>query len=308
MSDQDPAEEGLASPINDWNAQIIAEFRANAGQLGGGFEGAPVLLLHTTGARSGKERVNPMMYLEDAGRIFVFASKAGADTHPDWFRNLVANPAVSAEIGTETIRATAVSLEGDERDRVFDLQKSRYPGLRRVRGEDQPDHPGRRARPRVVEAHALGSRRVALPPRRSLSVTARRYGATMPPELEAIEAAVRASWSKDTCDPDDLVDWSAKNPARGQCGATALTVNDLLGGDLLLAEVHHDDGTRVGFHYWNVLPDGMEVDLTREQFRSEEHVQAPRVVKRPPGPRAARRRSTWCSDNACSRRSAHRAR
>jgi deazaflavin-dependent oxidoreductase (nitroreductase family) len=129
VSDQDPAEEGLTSPINDWNAQIIEEFRSNQGKVGGSFEGAPMLLLHTTGAKSGVERVNPMMYLEEGGRVFVFASKAGADTNPDWFRNLVANPSVSAEIGAETITASAVSLEGAERDRVFDIQKSRYPGF-----------------------------------------------------------------------------------------------------------------------------------------------------------------------------------
>ena len=91
------------SEMKAWNDQIIDEFRSNDGQLGGNFEGAPVLLLHTIGAKSGLERINPMMF-QDLGddRVAVFASKAGADSHPDWYRNLVANPGVSAEIGTQT--------------------------------------------------------------------------------------------------------------------------------------------------------------------------------------------------------------
>lgn len=115
---------------DDWNAKVIAEFRANEGRVGGQFEGAPVLLLHTTGARTGQDRVNPMMYLDLDGRLFVFASKAGAPTNPDWYHNLVANPAVRVELGTETFDARAVPLEGEERTRVFDEQASRYPGFR----------------------------------------------------------------------------------------------------------------------------------------------------------------------------------
>jgi deazaflavin-dependent oxidoreductase (nitroreductase family) len=118
------------SDMNDWNQKIIEEFRANAGQVGGQFEGAPVLLLHTTGAKSGQERVNPMMYLELDGRMFVFASKAGAPTHPDWYHNLVANPQVTVEVGTETHSATATPLEGEERTRVYDEQARRFPGFR----------------------------------------------------------------------------------------------------------------------------------------------------------------------------------
>ena len=117
------------SDVNDWNARIIEEFRANAGKVGGGFEGAPVLLLHTTGAKSGAERVNPMMYLDLDGHRYVFASKAGADTNPDWYRNLVANPAVTVEAGTETYRATAVPVTGTDRDRVYAEQASRYPAF-----------------------------------------------------------------------------------------------------------------------------------------------------------------------------------
>ena len=87
---------------NDWNTQIINEFRANEGRVGGNFEGAPLLLLHTTGARTGQERVNPMMYQDLGDSVAVFASKAGASSNPDWYRNLVANPDVTAEIGTAT--------------------------------------------------------------------------------------------------------------------------------------------------------------------------------------------------------------
>ena len=115
--------------LNDWTTQIIEEFRANEGRVGGNFEGAPVLLLHTTGAKSGLERVNPMMYLEESGRIYVFASKAGADTNPDWYHNLVAKPEVSVELGTETFKANAVPLVGVERDRVYGEQAGKYPGF-----------------------------------------------------------------------------------------------------------------------------------------------------------------------------------
>lgn len=115
--------------MSDWNAQIIEEFRANEGRVGGQFEGAPLLLLHTTGARSGVERVNPMMYLEDDGRLFVFASKAGADTHPDWFHNLVKTPEVTVEVGTETFSAVATALPEDERAAVYATQAALYPGF-----------------------------------------------------------------------------------------------------------------------------------------------------------------------------------
>jgi deazaflavin-dependent oxidoreductase (nitroreductase family) len=113
----------------DWNNGIIAEFRANGGRLGGQFEGGPVLLLQTTGAKSGLNRVSPMMYLEVDDHLYVFASKAGADTHPDWYRNLVANPEVRVELGTETFEAVASPLEGSERDRIYALQVERIPGF-----------------------------------------------------------------------------------------------------------------------------------------------------------------------------------
>ncbi len=117
------------SDVNNWNQKIIEEFRANGGKVGGPFDGAPVLLLHTTGAKTGRERVNPVMYLELGGRTFVFASKAGAPTNPDWYHNLRANPDVTAEIGTATISARAVPIEGSERDEIYAEQARRYPGF-----------------------------------------------------------------------------------------------------------------------------------------------------------------------------------
>lgn len=101
---------------------------------------------------------------------------------------------------------------------------------------------------------------------------------------EQVRSAIVASWSVETCDPVDVPDWSDRNPARGQCGVTALVVNDLLGGELLVADVNFSDGSRQGIHYWNRLPSGEELDLTREQFSSDEVVQAPRAMGRPPGP------------------------
>jgi deazaflavin-dependent oxidoreductase (nitroreductase family) len=114
----------------DWNAKVISEFRANQGRVGGNFAGAPLLLLHTTGARSGLERVSPMMYQDiGGGRVAVFASKAGADSDPDWYRNLVAHPDVTAEIGTD-VRAFVARVPGpEEREPIWSTQKERYPGF-----------------------------------------------------------------------------------------------------------------------------------------------------------------------------------
>jgi deazaflavin-dependent oxidoreductase (nitroreductase family) len=127
VSNQESSKEEAAKATNAWNATIIEEFHANHGKLSGTFEGAPVLLLHTKGARTNAERINPMMYLEEDGDVYVFASKAGADTNPDWFHNLVANAHVSVEIGTETFGATAKPLAGEERDRIYALQSDRFP-------------------------------------------------------------------------------------------------------------------------------------------------------------------------------------
>jgi hypothetical protein len=102
-----------------------------------------------------------------------------------------------------------------------------------------------------------------------------------PLTLEVLQAAIRASWSLETCDPTDAARWTPANPSLGQCAVTALVVHDLLGGQLLEAEVRHDDGSRQGFHYWNRLA-GVDIDLTREQFASSEHVQEPHLIDRLP--------------------------
>jgi deazaflavin-dependent oxidoreductase (nitroreductase family) len=116
--------------MTDWNRKVIDEFRAGGGKVGGNFAGAPLLLLHTVGARSGQERVNPVMYRDlGDGRLAVFASKAGQPTHPDWYHNLVAHPAVTAEIGTETRSFQARTATGDEREPVWRQQKDDYPGF-----------------------------------------------------------------------------------------------------------------------------------------------------------------------------------
>jgi deazaflavin-dependent oxidoreductase (nitroreductase family) len=113
--------------MQDFNRKIIDEFRANGGRVGGQFERASLLLLHTRGAKSGHERINPLAYLDLDGHRYVFASKAGADTSPDWYHNLVADPAVQVEVGADAYTATARPLAGEERDRVFAEQARRSP-------------------------------------------------------------------------------------------------------------------------------------------------------------------------------------
>jgi deazaflavin-dependent oxidoreductase (nitroreductase family) len=113
------------SDLNAWNKRVIEQFRANDGRVGGDFEGAPLLLLHTHGAKTNEERVNPVMYLEYEGRLFVFASKAGADTNPDWYYNLVANPEVTVELGGSAFAATATVIRGEERGRIYGVQAQR---------------------------------------------------------------------------------------------------------------------------------------------------------------------------------------
>ena len=115
--------------INDFNQSVIDEFRANDGKVSGQFEGAPLLLLTTTGAKSGSQHTTPVVFLRDGDRILVFGSKAGAPTHPAWYHNLVANPTVTVELPGERFDARAVVTEGGERDRLFDLQKSKMPGF-----------------------------------------------------------------------------------------------------------------------------------------------------------------------------------
>jgi deazaflavin-dependent oxidoreductase (nitroreductase family) len=113
----------------DFNSKIIAEFRENGGKVGGPFDGAPLLLLHTTGAKSGQDRVNPMMYQAIGDGFAVFASKAGAPTNPDWYHNLVANPQVKAEIGTQTIELTARVADQQTRTSIWEPWKKANPGF-----------------------------------------------------------------------------------------------------------------------------------------------------------------------------------
>ena len=117
--------------MSGWNANIIDEFRKNEGKVGGGFEGATLLLLHTTGRKTGKERVNPLAYLPDDGRWVVIGSKGGALSDPDWVRNVEANPDLVIEVGTETIpvRATKILREEPERDELYTRQVVRMPGF-----------------------------------------------------------------------------------------------------------------------------------------------------------------------------------
>ena len=120
------------SAAGDWNAKVIAEFRANGGRVGGAFEGAPVVLTHHRGRASGTEYVAPMMYLadpDDPAVIYVFASKGGAPTDPDWYRNLLAAGEGSVERGTEHYPVSVAELHGEERDRIFAEQARRYPGF-----------------------------------------------------------------------------------------------------------------------------------------------------------------------------------
>ncbi len=101
--------------------------------------------------------------------------------------------------------------------------------------------------------------------------------------FDEVAGAIAASWCRETCDPDDLDGWHVGNPSRGQCGATALVVHDYFRGELLLAEVTVA-GEQRGFHYWNLLPDGVEVDLTRGQFHDDEAIGDPKIVRRPARP------------------------
>jgi len=107
------------SEFNDWNRKVIDEFRANLGKVGGMFEGSTILLLHSKGAKSHQERINPLAYFKDEGRFVVTASKAGAPTNPDWYHNVVANPELTVEVGTETVRVHAAVAEEPERTRLY---------------------------------------------------------------------------------------------------------------------------------------------------------------------------------------------
>jgi deazaflavin-dependent oxidoreductase (nitroreductase family) len=114
-------------PSADFNAQVIEEFRANGGRVGGRFEGMPLLLLHHEGARTGQNRVNPVAYLADGRRYVLIASKGGAPTHPAWYHNLKASPHTTIEVGPDTIDVLASEATGEERERLFHTQAERFP-------------------------------------------------------------------------------------------------------------------------------------------------------------------------------------
>ena len=119
------AEKYSRPDMNAWNRQIMEEFHANAGKVGGPFEGVPLLLLTTTGARSGQRRTSPIGYMPDGDRLIIFATRGGLPTNPDWYYNLLAHPEVTVEVGTETFEVTAVVLTGEERDRLYARQVER---------------------------------------------------------------------------------------------------------------------------------------------------------------------------------------
>jgi deazaflavin-dependent oxidoreductase (nitroreductase family) len=119
----------MSSNPNDFNQQVIAEFRANGGKVGGPFAGSPMLLLTTTGAKSGQSRTTPLVYTTDGDRIVIIASKGGAPTNPDWYHNLSAHPTATVEMGTETFRARAAVANGAERERLYNQQATLMPGF-----------------------------------------------------------------------------------------------------------------------------------------------------------------------------------
>jgi len=112
---------------DDFNEKIIDEFRANGGKVGGAFEGSPLLLLQTTGAKTGRTRVKPLVYRRDGDRLIVFGTKGGSPTHPEWLYNLGANPRVTVEVGSDRFKADARVALPDERDRLWRLQTQDVP-------------------------------------------------------------------------------------------------------------------------------------------------------------------------------------
>jgi deazaflavin-dependent oxidoreductase (nitroreductase family) len=113
--------------MSEFNRKVIEEFRANEGKVGGQFEGAPVLLLTSTGAKSGQPRTTPVVYQQDGERMVIFASKAGAPENPAWYHNLVANPTATVEVGSDKVEVEAIVTEGDERGRLFRRQTELMP-------------------------------------------------------------------------------------------------------------------------------------------------------------------------------------
>jgi deazaflavin-dependent oxidoreductase (nitroreductase family) len=117
------------SEVNEWNKKVIEEFRANQGRVGGNYEGKTLLLLHTMGAKSQQERINPVACIRDGERLAVIASKGGAPTNPDWYYNVTANPLVTVEVGTEKFQAHASVAEEPERTRLYNQMVEVMPGF-----------------------------------------------------------------------------------------------------------------------------------------------------------------------------------
>ena len=117
------------SNTNNWNKAIIEEFRANSGKVGGPFAGKTLLLLHTVGAKSGQERINPVAYVTDGDRLVIIASKGGAPTNPDWYYNILANPLVTVEVGTEQFQARAAIVSEPERTHLYNQMVAMMPGF-----------------------------------------------------------------------------------------------------------------------------------------------------------------------------------
>jgi len=115
--------------MGNWNDGVIKEFRENQGKVGGHFENSTILLLHNVGAKSGRERITPMVAIEDGDRLLVIASKGGADVHPDWYFNIKANPDVKVELGTETFQARATITDEPERSDLYAKMASINPGF-----------------------------------------------------------------------------------------------------------------------------------------------------------------------------------
>jgi deazaflavin-dependent oxidoreductase (nitroreductase family) len=118
---------------NERNIAIIKEFRANAGKVGGPFSGRSLLLLHTIGAKTGQQRINPVAYITDGDRLVIIASKGGAPTSPDWYHNLLAHPLVTVEVGTEQFQVLATISAEPERTRLYDKMVEAMPGFAEYR-------------------------------------------------------------------------------------------------------------------------------------------------------------------------------
>jgi deazaflavin-dependent oxidoreductase (nitroreductase family) len=116
--------------VNERNRRIVEEFRAGGGVVGGHFEGASLLILHTIGRRTGREHVTPLVYLPEDDRYIVFGSKGGAPTHPEWYLNIRANPEATVEVGTRTVRVRATEITGPERDALYARQVERWEPFR----------------------------------------------------------------------------------------------------------------------------------------------------------------------------------